>query len=358
MLRLSERERISILMMRGWGDQERSLKNVRDVFNRTFRNGAVPISKATVQKTVRRFEETGSVKNRPNVGRPVTATNEEKSLNVLLSFVEDPHETTRSAALQHEIDQKSVLKILKVNKFHPYKIKLVQELNDDDPDRRIEFCERMMEMITQDPQFLENIVFSDEATFMLNGNVNRHNCRFWSDVKPNWTRDSHTQHPQKLNVWAGIVDDTIIGPFFIDGNLNAQTYEQLLRNEIVPAIQAVKGDDFINTWFQQDGAPPHYGVNVRRFLDETFNARWIGRRGTIEWAPRSPDLTPLDFFLWGYLKARVYKTKPQNLDELRTRITNEAALIPREMIRNAVQSFYNRIGYCQEVDGMQFEHLL
>jgi len=358
MVRLSERERISLLMMRGWGDRVRSYRNVVDLFNRTFRNEGARISKGTVSKTVRRFEQMGSVRNRPTTGRPSTATTEEKSLDVLQSFVENPHETLRSVALQHEIDPKSVHKILKVNKFHPYKIKLVQELNDDDPDRRVEFCETMMEMISQNPRFLENTVFSDEASFELNGNVNRHNCRYWSDTNPHWMRESHTQYPQKLNVWAGILGDTIIGPFFIEGNLNAQRYLQMLENQIVPAIQALREDDFEDIWFQQDGAPPHYGIDVRRFLDQTFNERWIGRRGTIEWAPRSPDLAPLDYFLWGYLKDRVYKTNPQNLDELRHRIVQEVALIPRDVIRNAVQSFYNRISYCQEVNGEQFEHLL
>lgn len=358
MFRLSERERISLLMMRGWGDQQRSCKNVADLFNATFRVGATPLSRSTVSKTLRRFEETGLVKNRPIPGRPSTATNQENSLDVLLSFTENPHASTRSVALQQEIDQKSVLKILKVNKFHPYKINLVQELNEDDPDRRLEFCELMMEMITQNPEFLRFILFSDEATFMLNGNVNRHNFRYWSDTNPHWTKESHTQNPQKLNVWAGIIDDTIIGPFFIEGNLNAGTYEQLLRDEIIPSIQALKGEDFERTWYQQDGAPPHYGLNVRRLLNETFVERWIGRRGTIEWPPRSPDLTPLDYFLWGYVKERVYKTNLHNLDELRRRIIEEIRSIPREIIRRASESFYNRIGYCQQVNGGQFEHLL
>lgn len=181
-------------------------------------------------------------------------------------------------------------------------MKLVQELNEDDPDRRIEFCETMMEMITENPILLQNIVFSDEATFQLNGEVNRRNFRYWSDTNPHWMRENHTQYPQKLNVWAGMVGDTIIGPFFIEGNLNAVSYEQLLRNQIVSAIQALKGDDFQNTWLQQDGASAHYGVNVRQYLNETFFDRWIGIRGTVEWAPRSPDLTPLDYFLWGVFK--------------------------------------------------------
>ncbi|XP_058793768.1 piggyBac transposable element-derived protein 2-like [Phymastichus coffea] len=73
-----------------------------------------------------------------------------------------------------------------------------------------------------------------------------------------------------------------MGPFFIEGNLNAVSYEQLLRNQIVPAIQALRADDFGNTWFQQDGALVHYGVNVRQYLNETSFDRWIGRRDNLD----------------------------------------------------------------------------
>ncbi|GBM96102.1 hypothetical protein AVEN_29504-1 [Araneus ventricosus] len=51
--------------------------------------------------------------------------------------------------------------------------------------------------------------------------------------------------------------------------------------------------------FQQDGAPPHYGNIVREFLDTTFPQRWISRGAVMAWPPRSPDITPLDFYLWG-----------------------------------------------------------
>ncbi|XP_014487594.1 PREDICTED: uncharacterized protein LOC106751251, partial [Dinoponera quadriceps] len=106
-----------------------------------------------------------------------------------------------------------------------------------------------------------------------------------------------------------------------------------------------------------DGAAAHYARDVRAYLDTVFINRWIGRRGTIEWPARSPGLTPLDYFCWGYLKDRVYKTKPQNLDKLQQRIVNESALIPTEIIKKAVGAFYHRLGYCQEVNGEQFEHL-
>ena len=62
-------------------------------------------------------------------------------------------------------------------------------------------------------------------------------------------------------------------------------------------------------FFQQDGAPAHYGLIVRNWLDSKLPGRWIGRRGPIEWPARSTDLTPLDFYIWGYLKQKVYQKK-------------------------------------------------
>jgi len=42
---------------------------------------------------------------------------------------------------------------------------------------------------------------------MLNGTVNRHNCRYWADENPHWMREAHTQYAKKVNVWAGIINN-------------------------------------------------------------------------------------------------------------------------------------------------------
>ena len=148
-----------------------------------------------------------------------------------------------------------------------------------------------------------------------------------------------------------MLNNQIIGPIFYEGNMNAEIYENVLLNLIVPRI--------IKTiFFQQDGASYHYGRNVRRYLDTVFPDRWIGRRGCIEWPARSPDMTPLDYFLWGYHNDRVYKTNPRSLKELRQRIQDECDNMPAEYLANAIERFYNRLGYCQEVDESQFENLL
>lgn len=227
---LSETERMEILMMRGYGDRRRTYDEVVALFNNVHADRN--ISKSTVHRTIQRFMATGRTKNISKSGRPQAATNDDKKLNVLLALEENPHISTNQLALNNEICQKSVVNILRSEKLKPYKCHFTQELLEDDPDRRMEFCQTMMEIINDNPDFLNNILFSDEATFCLNGEVNRHNSRYWSRENPHWMRETHTQRPLKVNVWAGIIGNRLIGPFFIEGALNGAAYLNLLRTQV------------------------------------------------------------------------------------------------------------------------------
>lgn len=73
-------------------------------------------------------------------------------------------------------------------------------------------------------------------------------------------------------------------------------------------------------WFKHDGVPPHFEVNVRAELDRSFEDKWIGRGGPMPWPARSPDLNPLDYYLWGHLKSKVYSVPIDNIGRLRERI--------------------------------------
>ena len=93
----------------------------------------------------------------------------------------------------------------------------------------------------------------------------------------------------------------------------------------------------------QDGAPPHFAIVVREWLNAHFPGRWIGRRGPHEWPARSPDLTPCDFFLWGWLKEQVYSTKPTTLEELEGRIREVMTSIPQEFLVKSVDAVPGRL---------------
>ena len=68
-------------------------------------------------------------------------------------------------------------------------------------------------------------------------------------------------------------------------------------------------------------------MRVRRWLDRHFSGHWFDCRGPMEWPPRSPDLTALNFYLWGHLKATVYRVKILNMDNLKERFRDACAHI-------------------------------
>lgn len=176
--------------------------------------------------------------------------------------------------------------------------------------------------------------------------------------------EANTQYPRKVNVWAGIINNRIIGPYFFNETLNGEGYLEFSDNFLVPTLKRLFPDNDNpnqidrNIWYQQDGAPPHFAVEVREYLNGVFPNRWIGRRGAIEWPARSPDMTPLDYFLWGYLKSKVYVNRPNNIESLKIRIREEIELITPETIQDVVDNFQQRLYYCQETNGFQFEHLV
>ncbi|CAL1277780.1 unnamed protein product, partial [Larinioides sclopetarius] len=69
-----------------------------------------------------------------------------------------------------------------------------------------------------------------------------------------------------------------------------------------------------------DKAPPHFSLSVRKALNGKYPDSWIGRDGPIPWPARSPDLTPLDFFFWGYIKNIVYSERIADINHLKRRI--------------------------------------
>ena len=113
------------------------------------------------------------------------------------------------------------------------------------------------------------------------------------------------------------------------------------------------GDD--ESYFQQDGAPCHYHHDVRAHLDAAFPDTWIGRRGTIEYPAHSPDLMPMDFFSWGYLKDKVYRTKPRTIiDVLKLEIERQCREIPNDLFHDICKSL---VAHFLDSNGHQFENL-
>lgn len=339
-----------------WYSNGSSLRDVSAIFSVEYPNRPVP-SPSTINKVVKKFTSSGCVNTTHHNKRQRTpgVVTEEVEVNVLSLVENNMEKPSRQIAVECGISQTSVIRILKRHGYRSFKFENHQELIGNDMESRVDFCERMFDEINRDGNFLKRILFTDECTFFKHGAPNSQNCRYWTRENLHRYNSTKTQYPEKVNVWAGIIDTHVVGPFFIEGTINAERYCQLLEERIIPALNNLHLEGPL--WYQHDGAPAHFSLQTRNILDLHFPGRWIGRGGQIGWPPRSPDLTPLDFFFWGKIKSAVYNSSPiNNVEELKARITRASADILPQQNGNAVNEFYNRLGYCLIENGGIFEN--
>ncbi|GFW85846.1 transposable element Tc3 transposase [Trichonephila clavipes] len=155
-------------------------------------------------------------------------------------------------------------------------------------------------------------------------------------------------YPEKLTVWCALWAGGIIGPYFFKNDeghnvtVNGDRYRAMITNFFIPELN---NHDVQELWFQQDGATCHTARATVDLLKDTFGDRLISRFGPVNWPPRSCDLTPLDYFLWGYVKSLVYVDKPQTLDHLEDNIRRVIADIRPQMLEKVIENWTSRLDY-------------
>jgi len=287
-------EEVDMLLI--FGECKRNARAAATLYALRFPNMRHP-SHMAFTRLERRSRELGFGTHKRNKQHPVT--NDDTTIDVLAAVEANPHVSIRDIVRDSGgVSKSSVGRILKQSRYHPYHISLHQELTQNDFNRRVEFCTWLQTKIQHNPDFLTKVLFSDEATFQSTGQLNRHNCHYWSAQNPHWMRTVDHQRKWSLNVWCGIYNGKIVGPHFFEGNLNGEMYEKFLRTHLPNLLEeaVIDPDEEEEMWLQQDGAPPHYAVRARTAADELFPDRWMGRGGPAAWPARSPDLTPLDLF--------------------------------------------------------------
>ncbi|KAJ4449984.1 hypothetical protein ANN_01391 [Periplaneta americana] len=185
---------------------------------------------------------------------------------------------------------------------------------------RVRFCQWFLQQCGVNPNFPALVLFTYDAQFTRDGITNFHNQHVWTYENPRATVPSHHQVRFSLNMWAGIIGDRLVGPHVLVNRLTGQEYTNFLENIIPHVLEDTPLINRQHIQFLHDGAPAHFSRTARRNLDRRFPDRLIGRGGPIAWPPRSPDLNPLDFYLWGHLKSLVYSSPVPDLESLRNRI--------------------------------------
>lgn len=341
------------LMLRAYFMCGENTNEALRMYRRLYPDSRQP-SHATMSSLYQRMLDHGSVftpSHAQGRGRPALSQNVYD--DVLHYFEEDPRRSTNDAAQHFGISQYCAWRIVHSEGMHPYHYRKTQELTTIDRGPRIAFCNWILS--NRDA----NVLFSDECLFTRIGLFNQHNEHWWSIRNPKLTREHSFQHRFSVNVWAGILNDRLIGPYFIEGRLTGESYLNLLRTMVSSMLDDVPLAYLQGLWFQQDGAPPHYHRAVREYLNDQFGSRWIGRGGPVAWPPRSPDLTPMDFFLWSEIKRRVYVSEPDTVEVLKQRILDAFDEVKNlNVLISLRNNLAKRARVCIDNEGGHFEQLL
>lgn len=134
----------------------------------------------------------------------------------------------------------------------------------------------------------------------------------------------------------------------------------MLDEQFIPFLE--ENELLEGSYLMQDGATPHTCDLTLDYLRPHFGNRIVSGRYRqrygygLTWPAYSPDMNPCDFFLWGYLKDRVYENRPRTIPELKTEILAKASNIPPDVLRRTVLNFKKRCQGVRAAKGRHIEH--
>ena len=340
--------------------ESKNYHTVRTLFRKKFgtKNSLKIPNRKQIFRLVHKFESKGYVNfMRSKVSDGYMSQASQQRINNIKNFVEvNPRTSVRKASQALNLPKSTIHRTLrKTLNLKPYRIQFRQELKADDPNKRLNFA---YSLLRKPVCFTKKIYFSDEATFSLDGQVNKHNVRIWGSERPDSCLQIHARNSPKVHVFCLMSYDKIIGPYFFDDvTVKGSDYQNMLENWLFPKLPT--DERFI---FQQDGAPPHWALKTREFLNDRLPHRWIGRSSTkdlslLPWPPRSPDLTPLDFFLWGFIKDEVYVIpQPKDIEEIKSRVVEAIDKIGTALLARVHESFRERLSRLVKTKGLHIEN--
>ena len=258
-------------------------QRVREEWINEYGDEINPPHRDTIYHLRDRFRQNGTVADLPRAGRPRCVRTEETADYVATAIEQSPQKSAVRLSAELDISRSSLFarkfckRILQENGYKAYHPKLIHGLLEDDADRRLQMCELFINQFHDDPELINKIVWSDEASFKLNGMVNRHNCVIYATENPHFTYEQQLNQPG-ITVWGALSSDSLLGPYFFNETVTGDNYFEMLNEYVFLRLR--DRPDFNNLLFMQDGAPSHYAKKVRNLLD-TLPAGWIGLEGLL-----------------------------------------------------------------------------
>ena len=300
-------------------------------------------TKSTVRYTIKRFQETGEVKNRLRSGRPPCTSPRERRTLVRLSKLNRFASSTELAAKLKDstggkqLAASTVRGILVKYGLRARRPRKKPFLNERQRVRRYRWAREHLNWT--DEQW-RKVIWSDESNFNLQNHAGQITVRRGvGEAFKSWAVLPTVKHPTTVMIW-GCFSFAGLGRIdFCNGRMNAAKYITTLERKLLPSAEDMFGEDNRDWTFQQDNAPCHTARVVKTWFQQNDVT-------VMEWPAQSPDLNPIEN-LWQQIKVIVCKQKPTTERRLKECIiTAWHHVIKEERLHTLVNSMKRR---CQAV---------
>ncbi|KAL7639566.1 UNVERIFIED_CONTAM: hypothetical protein RMT77_010067 [Armadillidium vulgare] len=283
----------------------KNARRVMEVYRRRYPDRLVQ-HVTTMYRVYKRFQASGSTNGPPCCPRRSHTRVTDMKLDVLLYAQEHPTTSLWQTGRVLGISKDSFRHILYMYNISPFRAHIVHGLHHGDHGGRVQFLALLCFIFYNNPDAQRRILWTDEARFTNNSMINLWNYEYWAEENSHITYSILFYVVYSINVWCGLLDNMLIGLYFYHENLNSERYLEFLETTVPDLFRDVPLHKSQDLYYQQDGCPGHTERAIQYQLNVSYPNWWIGTQGSIPWPPRSPDLTPLDYYLWSYLKNRVY----------------------------------------------------
>lgn len=309
----------------------------------------LPIS--TVYDVARKYFSQPASSNslRQTHNRSMTRKRNDELINTLEELVQqDPSQSTRILASKLNVSATTIRRAIQKDlRCKSYRLKVHQMLSQKMKAKRLERCSLLLTSLKGKASGRIRF-FSDEKMFCLDAKVNRQNDRWIVKNIKDVPVIGRTKHPSSVHVLMVISSEGhLMPPFFFEKgqSVNTEVYLNVLKQHVKPWIIKVAGArPYV---FQQDGAPAHTSRAVQNWLAENFDMFWSKDL----WPPSSPDLNPLDYYLWSVLERESNKCSHNTAEALRTAISEAVTKISADHVIKACCRFRPRLEAVIKADG-------
>ena len=316
------------------------------------------ISLRTVQKIAsdyRDAEETGAgsyTAERKRHERVRTVVTKELIEAVQERILEDPSLAMRALALEFNVDRETMRRLVHTDlRYNSYTIKVKQHLSEANKVKRVQRCGLLLNSLKHEAAGRLRF-FSDEKIFTIEAKINRQNDRWLARDPADVPIMGRSKFPASVHVLSVVSSegDVMQPHFFQKGEtVTKEVYLRVLQTVVKPWVDNVsKGRPYV---FQQDGAPAHTSNLVQEWLLKNLDMFWSKNI----WPPNSPDLNPLDYFVWGVIERETNKSRHANTDSLTAAIKTSFNKLSPQMLACACERFRSRIEKVINVGGSYIE---